>query len=389
MSNETLNAKIGNQVFDEFTSYSVSVDIENCASAFQLAMPITERTNFIRAGAKIQLLIGGKVLLTGIIEKINDNETKKDGRSIALSGRNLVMDLIDSTMGFNAEFKGSVTLASMIDKINKRVTKTGIKVIDKSGANITFSKDEVASCKVSDTIFEFVEKMVRQKQCFLSSDTFGNLTIIRQSTAPSKVNLFNGIEGSNCTNIQVETDITQRFNIYRVHGQENPCGSGAKTSVRQLSGSFQEAVDPEIRSGRILDIVCEGETVSAPALKKRAIWEATVRKARSLSIELDVVGHYVNGELLDVNKLVSFKDDYRGISGNYLLKKVDYNLTKEDGFTSSICLTHPDAYLAEPLKKQKEKKQRKRDRGSKAKQGKQSGKGGSLEEGLTKILKEG
>lgn len=377
MSNNTLNAKISNKVFDEFISYTVSDDIENCATAFQLEMPINERTSFIRAGAKIQILIGNKVILTGIIEKVNDNETKRDGRTVSISGRNRVMDLVDSTIGFNAEFKGVTSLTSMIERINKRVTKTGIKVIDKTGAKISFTPEEVSSCQVSDTIFQFLEKIVRRKQCFLSSDGEGNMTIIRQDTTLSKVKLFNGLQGSNCTSIQVETDITERFNVYRVHGQANPAGAGVKTTTRALSGAYQEAVDPEIRAGRILDIMCEGETVSSSMLKKRAIWESVVRKARSLKIDLEVVGHHNNGELLAVNKLVAFRDDYRGISGNFLLSKVVYTLKKDSGFTTSISLTHSDAYLAEPLKPQKLAKKRKRTKRT-----------NELDQGLIKVLKE-
>lgn len=377
MSNNTLNAKISNKVFDEFISYTVSDDIGNCATAFQLEMPINERTSFIRAGAKIQILIGNKVILTGIIEKVNDNETKRDGRTVSISGRNRVMDLVDSTIGFNAEFKGVTSLTSMIERINKRVTKTGIKVIDKTGAKISFTPEEVSSCQVSDTIFQFLEKIVRRKQCFLSSDGEGNMTIIRQDTTLSKVKLFNGLQGSNCTSIQVETDITERFNVYRVHGQANPAGAGVKTTTRALSGAYQEAVDPEIRAGRILDIMCEGETVSSSMLKKRAIWESVVRKARSLKIDLEVVGHHNNGELLAVNKLVAFRDDYRGISGNFLLSKVVYTLKKDSGFTTSISLTHSDAYLAEPLKPQKLAKKRKRTKRT-----------NELDQGLIKVLKE-
>ncbi len=377
MANNTLNAKISNKVFDEFISYTVSDDIGNCATAFQLEMPINERTSFIRAGAKIQILIGNKVILTGIIEKVNDNETKRDGRTVSISGRNRVMDLVDSTIGFNAEFKGVTSLTSMIERINKRVTKTGIKVIDKTGAKISFTPEEVSSCQVSDTIFQFLEKIVRRKQCFLSSDGEGNMTIIRQDTTLSKVKLFNGLQGSNCTSIQVETDITERFNVYRVHGQANPAGAGVKTTTRALSGAYQEAVDPEIRAGRILDIMCEGETVSSSMLKKRAIWESVVRKARSLKIDLEVVGHHNNGELLAVNKLVAFRDDYRGISGNFLLSKVVYTLKKDSGFTTSISLTHSDAYLAEPLKPQKLAKKRKRTKRT-----------NELEQGLIKLLKE-
>ncbi len=377
MANNTLNAKISNKVFDEFISYTVSDDIGNCATAFQLEMPINERTSFIRAGAKIQILIGNKVILTGIIEKVNDNETKRDGRTVSISGRNRVMDLVDSTIGFNAEFKGVTSLTSMIERINKRVTKTGIKVIDKTGAKISFTPEEVSSCQVSDTIFQFLEKIVRRKQCFLSSDGEGNMTIIRQDTTLSKVKLFNGLQGSNCTSIQVETDITERFNVYRVHGQANPAGAGVKTTTRALSGAYQEAVDPEIRAGRILDIMCEGETVSSSMLKKRAIWESVVRKARSLKIDLEVVGHHNNGELLAVNKLVAFRDDYRGISGNFLLSKVVYTLKKDSGFTTSISLTHSDAYLAEPLKPQKLAKKRKRTKRT-----------NELDQGLIKVLKE-
>lgn len=349
-----LSASINGVRYERFISYRVSRSIEDGASVFELTIPFffDQQLDF-RPSYEVVLYIGKEKIFTGIIEKMTGTETRSE-RSVTISGRDSSRNLIDQTLGSKLEFKGPTKFDTVIKKVNALINSTQ-KVINKTGENFTFATDEQISGATTDKVFDFIEKLARSKECFLSSDTEGNLLITRAEKKPGLNNVkllsyaidpqgYNNVLESGFTN-----DISERYGVYRVHAQGNPVGASKNLTAKQISSRSAKAFDPEIDQSRVLDLQAEAETASINDLKRRAQWEATVRKARSLEYNCKIKDHHINKTLLTTNMVVEVINQSFGIEQPLLVKDITYVLDRKEGASTDLTLISPDAYKAEPL----------------------------------------
>jgi prophage tail gpP-like protein len=86
----------------------------------------------------------------------------------------------------------------------------------------------------------------------------------------------------------------------------------------------------------------------SPEQKKRAQWEATVRAARAVSVQVTVQGwRQGNGELWPVNALVNVDLPWLRLSGDMLISELTHTLD-ESGTRTQLTLRRPDAFIPQP-----------------------------------------
>ena len=132
-------------------------------------------------------------------------------------------------------------------------------------------------------------------------------------------------------------DDSQRFNKYVVYS--NSSLASEDSDVNDLN-NIGTAIDDEIRSSRVFEIIAE-KPMTADECTKAAQEQANIRRARSFSYSVEVAGFSANGELWEPGKLVTVKDELRGVTGLFSTNTVTWS-SSDSGEMVSIEITLPD-----------------------------------------------
>jgi prophage tail gpP-like protein len=343
-----LTALIDGQAYTHFIEYKVARSIDDAASSFTLTMPYEgDTTPRFESTTVIVLKIRSEVVCTGFIDSVKTSITKTGGKVVTIEGRDSCSDMIDSTIGPQSDFKGVKNLTDLLSKVFKVRPAFKGRIINKAG-NLPLTVDANQSGAITDTIFSFVEKYCRLNNVFLLSDGLGNLLLTRASSTLIPGKLLNKTTDlsvfNNIYNISFEIDYSDLFYQYTYHSQGNPSGASGKSSNKALAGVQGTSTDSSIRASRFIDLTAETEA-SGKELKQLADWENKVRKARAETYTATFVGHYLENNLLSINKLVWVEDDDCGVAKPLLIGQCTYSLSRTSGFTTELVLKHPDAYL--------------------------------------------
>ena len=364
----TLRAEINGVNYSGFKDYKVNRSVEHLSSDYTLTLSNEGNRGLpFQRGANIVIYANNVPVLTGFIEDLKVNYSKDD-HDITFGGRSKVCDLIDSTIGHKIEIKGPVTLEQIIAKVMKEINMTGVGIINNAGPLKPFTDKEIVAGTVDQHIFDFLEQYTKKRQVLMTNDGLGNVVLARAGTEHAATSLIQYIDkelGNKYNNIKsadVSFDDSQRYYLYRAFGQGNPAaGAASGTSNNEnLTNRIGQAIDPEIRTTRILDITAES-TSDIPTLNERCKWEANIRRARSIEYCATVQGHVMtnNGKPWEPNMLVSVKDEMALIDSSLLIKDVNYSLDLSGGSITKLTLVHPDSFLPEPVLSNSKKKKSK------------------------------
>ena len=95
-------------------------------------------------------------------------------------------------------------------------------------------------------------------------------------------------------------------------------------------------------------VIAEGSINTAMA-QKRAEWEAAIRAARAVDIEVTLQGWtQSSGNLWRENMIVKTILPDHGINSDMLIKEISYSLDLNSGEKTRIILVRPDAYKLQP-----------------------------------------
>ncbi|GCL64309.1 phage baseplate assembly protein [Pseudaquabacterium pictum] len=320
-------------------SVQVRLGMDQCAGGFRLMVSerwIGQDLDWaIPAGERCELLIGGETVITGWVD---ETRLSMDAGShqVELSGRDATGDLVDCS----AVRKAGQWRGLRIEQIATELAAPfGVAVradVDTGKPLPSFALQE------GETAFEAIERAARIRALLLVSDGRGGLLITRAGTQRVPTPL---VLGENILQARVGLDMRDRFSSYIVKGQApgNDFFSGPSASQIKALAS-----DTGVKRYRPLIITNDAPDLAA-TLTQRAEWEANVRAARSLDVELTVQGWRHAGGLWRPNTLVSVIATALRLDADLLVTNVLYSLD-DQGTTTALRLTRPDAYTALPLK---------------------------------------
>jgi prophage tail gpP-like protein len=343
--------------YTNFTSINVTKNIESVSGSFAFSSTADSQNLFpIRMGDLVKIYVDGEKILTGYVEKLSVNYDDTS-HSIEASGRNILCDLIDSTVGTTKEYEGEVSIIDIARSVLDGIGLQSVKVINQVGELESFKPWDIESAEVGEKCFEFIEKFARKKQFFWNSDADGNLLLLRasQELLPYKlVARVNG-DGNNIKTAYVAIDHTNRYNQYKAQGNLNL--SGIRIPPKEAVEQEGQAVrDTAIRGSRILEFNAEENSDSFTATD-RAIWESNIRIARSLSYSAVVQGHSVGGMVWPVNALVDVDDEIANIKDQLFIKSVIFSQSNIDGTTTRLNMTYRNAFQLEAEQKARQTKE--------------------------------
>jgi len=339
--------EVNGEPYQLFTDASMEIRMDSLCRRFSFSATRTGTLPFpLKGGESCRVLVDDQVALTGHIEKIDVNYSSTD-HTIAVQGRDRTADLLDSSLGAISTFSSHPTLKQSVELVVKHLG-LGLKVYDNVGEPQGKTTDLPAP-EPGQNAFEFLEKLARMRQVFLTSDQYGNILITRATAsalAPERLRNVVDRDDNNILSGSVSYDLTGRFYRYAVASALNPLTSAASSiTPDQVANQSNTAIDAQVRVGRQL-ILAPKASASGSVNASRAAWEANVRKARSRVYSVVVDGFTVDGKLWSVNELVEVEDDFAGIHGRMLINSVEYRFN-EAGSLTTLSMVNQNAYTLE------------------------------------------
>lgn len=326
---------INNKIVEGWESIDASKSIEAIAGRFTLSVSNTV-PDFIAPGLECQLKLNEQLVVDGYIDSIEANLDSQNNSSFSLKGRDKAGDLVDCSAIKESGGWQNPTLQRIIEDVCQPFE------IQSRFENEDDKKFNLGEFRLrQETAFEVIERACRLRGVFPLPDKgrvlIGEIGKIKTSSAL--------VLGQNILSADLVKSHNERFRNYFVKGQS---ATDDEFNGEDASSVSANSKDKQINRYRPLIVIAE-DNVDPQTAKDRAEWEAAVRFGRSLDLNVKVQGwsEYENGPLWDINKIVSVNIDKFGVNDNYLIRSVSYSLS-DKGSTTSLSLTHEEAYLKKP-----------------------------------------
>lgn len=347
----TMKLEVSGIEYDNFTSASCELRLDALSNSFSFEAAAAEGEALpFKGGEECKVIVNDETVLTGFIEIIEVSYDAND-HIIFIAGRDKTNDLLDSTVTAIDDIRAPITLKEIIEKVISNIG-ISIEVIEDVSTDSFNPAEDIAAADAGTNAFSFIEQFARKRQVLLTSNSDGNIVITSGSAeqAAGGIQHIIGEFDNNVLNASFSFDISQRFNSYIFKSELSPiaannAGVTENSSIVDQTGSI---LDEDIREGR--QLVIESELTSSDAQNEvRAIWEANIRKARSLNYSATVHGYAVepNGDLWQINKLYQIVDDYIGKQEPMLCNSILFTLDTSNGEQTILGFVDQNAYSLE------------------------------------------
>lgn len=331
---DELTLWVNKKIYAGWEDMSFTRELNSCASDFSLSL--TDRWEEglepwrITAGSHAHIHIGKISMIEGWVDSV-EASVSASRRGFTARGRSATCDLVDCS----ADIDGS-----QLKNLNLKEIAT--KLLAPFKIPLTFSVDPGASFDTltispGETVFSILDKLARQRKLIIYPTRGGGLIFTKVSKQKSSTEL---VLGKNVLNAKSNYDFTNRFSDYIVKGQNLGFLSPGKEGTQPMG------VAKDLGITRYRPMLLNAETASDTGTgENRAAYEAGIRKANSLKVEVQVQGFYQKDQTLwDVNQYVFVDIPYLGVQRWMLTKKCNYNKQNGGGTTTTIELVLPDSF---------------------------------------------
>ena len=270
-----------------------------------------------------KVYIGGELVISGYLYTVAPSVSDR-GTTISLAGFSRTADLIDSNLRPPYEENG-VTLKQRAQKL---VQPHGIKAVFETDTGGPFDR---VTASESDTIFNHLNKLARERGVLISSTPSGDLLFTEANVKAAPIATLE--EGQPpVRNFSAEFNGRKRFNTYRAINS-TPFGSSEGTA------KDNKVPRSRIRTFRVQDSL-------AGELDAAAKWERNKTLVDALTIPLPVVGWLdPNGKRWQPNTKVTVVSPSIHVPNgfDFLIRSVEFS-EKEDEKTAVLNIVPPQVY---------------------------------------------
>lgn len=335
-------ALIANGVqYEGFKSATVNKSISSIAGTFQCE--VTER---VRAGAPARviqqestakILLERNAVINGFVEKIQTRVTK-DSRSIGISGRDKLADLIDCSVPANLIGDHNPPI-NFFDFAKLLCKPFGITVFKATSKSMRIEKK--TSIAPGQSPFEVLEERARQLGVLLVGNGEGELVITEPGAESAEVDL---IEGQQFKEVDQDYDVSQVYSDYQFVSQSE-ADDDSSSAAAEIEGKAKDNLAKRYR----LLIQPAGTAVGNGEAEKLAQWEATVRRARSNRVTVTVATWYQNkNKIWRPNLTVKVVAPSISVNATMLIDECQYSVNTDGSYTV-LTLVNKNAYSPKPL----------------------------------------
>lgn len=338
---DIVSLTVGGRVYQGWQSISILRGIEAISGRFNLSL--TERWPGqptvwpIMPGAECTVKIGDETVITGHVDGA-DPRFDDSSHDVQVRGRDRTGQMVDCSAVHSPGEWSNIRLSRLAAIL---ATPFGISVT--TDADVGDAFQPVFKLQPGETAFEALDRACRMRGVLPVSDGQGGLVLSK----PGQTRCSTALEHpGNVKSASLQNSIIDRYRTYIVRGSQN----GTDFLEPEQSAAVEaRATDAGATAGRTLIVIAES-AVDLAAAKKRAQWEATVRAARAVSVQVTVQGwRQGNGELWPVNALVNVDLPWLRLSGDMLISELTHTLD-ESGTQTQLTLRRPDAFIPEPEK---------------------------------------
>lgn len=331
MNNVSLT--VNGSKYSGWKSNNINLGIEQLAGTFELAVtekwPGNPEARKIRPGEACTVDIDGQVVITGYVDDVMPS-IDASSHNVTIKGRDKTGDLVDCS----AIHKTGQWSNKKLDVIASDLCEPfGIKVIVNTDVGDAFV---TAGLENSETVFETLERLARQRGVLLTSDGLGNLVMTRAGNERLSATLK---EGVNIKSASATFSHRDRHSVYI--GKGSHAGNGELFGVT-ANEPTSEIQDNNIKRYRPLIIHAE-DNATVASLKKRIAWQKNVNYGRGTSVNVTVVGWQNKGVLWRINKSIKIESPSIDVNHELLISNVNYVLDR-NGTVTTLTLKHASAY---------------------------------------------
>jgi prophage tail gpP-like protein len=344
--------------YSNFLSVSVTRSLETIANEFTVTGTVEKLEDFqISLGDDVVILFHEVSILDGYVESIS-SEYSNNGHTVTISGRDRTADIVDGTVFKPLVINGAMTLKVLLTKLLSENGISNINVIDLVRPDI-FEKTDQIEVEKGTGLFEVVDKYCAKRQVLATTNGQGDLVITRGGVEAEEysdkiLHIANQFQSGQNNVLQASKTqaSSNRYNKYIVQCQEDILSQlfkGSSLGNEILPVNEGVVFDQDIRKSRVLVIVDES-LGSAELAKKRAEWEASIRKSRSFGYTCSVQGFLVDKtKVWSPNSLVHVTDERLDVDEKLLIRDVSFSYNVDNGSITQLTLVKEDSYIPKPL----------------------------------------
>jgi len=312
---DKVSLEIDDKRIEHFISYEIDSDLYIADDAFhmELANPEIE----IEPGQKCRLLVNNRIELNGIIERVDDRESKS-GTTLSIEGRDLMGLLVSSYVEEFVTLKGkslkevAETLLKNIDFINRKNiiygqgAKDDVKV--KEEETVQGEPFDLVQAAPGQTIFEVLKNYATARGLLFYSQADGTLVfgkpVEKGEASLSLIRRLKG-KGNNVTSSSRSRNISGCYRKVTVLGQRQGADNLAAAEL-STSGIAEDKGFPFYKPY----VTEAGGDVKD--LKSHAEFIMDKQRREGERLNFSTSGHSQNGKNWQVNELVRVIDEKRG-----------------------------------------------------------------------------
>lgn len=333
--------------YSQFKEARVVKSLDAIGGTFEIIIASDFITNTpIRMEDEIQITVNGDVIISGNIDIVSSSYDDS-AHDITISGQDITGDVVEATIFTTSTYQGDISLKSLIELVMSDNGVTDIGVIDivttdENKDELIFKANEVKSGDVGDTLFDFMDKYAKIKNCLLTSDGEGNIIIYRTSKNQKAISALRMIIGEDESNYTIKTsnlsvDYTNRFKKIIIKSQSD--------GDSDISGEFEDSF---VRRPRTKVIISDNSLTIKEA-EDMARWEVVNRQSQSTVYRCNVYGFSSDsGKVWAPNDMVSIRDDIQGVDDIMILRDVEYSISEDDGSITSLTFVSKDSFISKP-----------------------------------------
>lgn len=363
MSDNEVSLTINNIVFKYWKSICITTELNSVSPAFSVSLISKEASfrNLFKNGQSVKIRVGKDLVLTGYIEQTPVSYSATTA-NVGVAGRSKTCDLIDCTVMVDdpnisyekpdtsnsnyvscpqnaaTEYK-NVALETIIAQL---IMPYGIKLVNETKP---LTKKRNFSAKHEDTVLKALQNLTSTENLLFYGNENGDLVVTEKGKLTADDAL---VLGQNILTGDASFDASKIYKYYRAVGQDK--GATGKTGHDASSHNYI-AVDDNVSRTRLLTKKVQGAADTAKC-KVTAEGDRDYNRDQYFKITYKVQGwRQSTGNLWKINSLVDIKDDFLGIdtqkSQKFLITRVVFNLTENEGMTTTLDVIPPNGWRLE------------------------------------------
>lgn len=366
----TAELRIEGQRLQTWTDVSVEASVAQMTPAFSFtyvdnrpleALPVEK-------GDPCEVILDGIVAMTGIVERVRDRDSNDQGNLYQVTGKGKTVDLVKGTAKHET---GRFEKAGLLEIANALCDPYGIEVV--IGDEV--SPDTLATLGADlakpwthwrlergETVWEALERGARERGVVLVELPDGRLSLTRAGGRKLPTGLQRGGPQSNVEMWERVEDESDQFSEYEFLQQRRGNNSFNGEKAR---GGRAVVEDPTFGRFRPFTGLAPRQSDSehlklhAEHARNKAFGASKQIQCRVSGFTYQEIRSGVPADILwRPNKIVTARNDRKGITGDWLIDSCRYQKS-ERGSTTYLVLVPPEAYDP-PVQPQKKPKARRK-----------------------------